>query len=242
MTKAAILIAIAVLTMSTSPAHANVAVHRHHVEANRPGLYAYKADYPVFTGGPLAVAASASIRSWVHTRLHELEHRAVVKHGEKHPAMKFYPYDHEMTYTVTMATPEVISFYVTDTGNSGYVEDDFDFQAQTFAMQNGKPMRLTLSNAFKPGVSGPTALSPIVMAKLTAMKLPWVVDGEKARIDQPPIYWTWCVSKTGFTVLIPPGIVDSVAAGPYKIPVAYSAVKGKLAVDGPLKSILNITN
>jgi len=238
-TIASILIAQTLLLIN-SPARAayGVAVEKRHVEGARHGVYTYSIDYPKFSGGPLARMASTSVETWVHRRVAEFTVHARAAKRVKHPVMKFYPHTQDITYVVSCATPQVISFYLKASGSTGHVDDDFDFQAQTFAWRGGKPVRLNLSDAFRPGVFGPSAISPIVIAKLMAQRVQLVTEGELKRIDEPPIYWTWSVSPKGLVVLVPPGIVDSVAAGPYEMPIPFSALDEKLAVDGPLRSVI----
>jgi hypothetical protein len=146
-------------------------------------------------------------------------------------------YAFEEKAKLSLATDNLISVFGDGYQDFAGAHPSQYYSAHAFGIVQGKPKELTLKDLFPPGTNVAATVSAKVLPKLRSRHASGVDDPSIKVLEESALH-TFTITRIGITFLFGDSDIASHAEGTFQIKVPFSAFKGKLDPNGPLKSLL----
>lgn len=198
---------------------------------SRKGYFSAQGVYPQFAPHS---AFHALVNAYVRdTTRKGLRQFLTESRGMEKPT---HPYAYEVTSTVALAHPSLISVRQMIYSYTGGAHPNTFWPAMTFGMVHGKPKRLSLDDVLKDGAS-PTWVDDLVLTRLRRKEASWVVDGAVTSLtDDQRANFT--VDAKGMTWWFAPYEMGPYVQGMFEIHIGWPALRPYLNPTGPLRHLL----
>ena len=211
-------------------------------ENNKKRKYEIDAVYPQLTGSgsPNYEKFNQTIRGMVTKKVNAFKTELAPSPDNPPPTeLESLGSDLNVAYSVALAKDDLISVLL-DVGSysAGAAHPNSYSEVVNFDLKNGKALKL--ADLFQPGSKYLQTIAAYCITDLkkqgkqgqdSMLEDDWIQRGAAPEADN---YINWTIGKKGLGIIFDPYQVAAYAAGPQRVLVPYSALKGLIKTDGPL--------
>lgn len=196
-----------------------------------------RATYPEFDlKDRLGAMASREVSFFVLDRLRVF--RADVLETLAQGPAPTAPYAQQLTPTVSLATTELTSFYLTEWTYTGGAHGNTAFHAFSYGLIAGLPERLELKHLFREGLDARAYVNELLLTKLRENPdALFVADGTVKEFG-PEVLERFVITPTSLAWLIQPYEAGPYAAGSFTVKVPFAELREELAARGPMGPVM----
>jgi hypothetical protein len=206
------------------------------IKTTKKDFYKTTLSMPVFSGSALADQVTKAIDStsraavafWLKDSFNGMA-------PNEKPRLEYF---YQASPTVSLNTPNIISFYYTISTFTAGAHPMTVFEPHTFVLSGGQAKEVKFTDVFSPNVNAPTVVSNLVIGQLmTNERAEWVQNGQVKELT-PSQLDNFVVTPTALTYLFNPYDMGPYAVGSFQVKVPFSDMKAVINGNGSLKSLL----
>lgn len=200
---------------------------------SKEGFYSATGKYPAATRTVIGGHAGAQFQALVKAQVDRFVAFCEKELKEKPRS----PYSHESFAEYTMNNAAIVSGMVSTYEYTGGAHGNTTYIMRTFAMHNGKPVRVTFDDIFKARASARPAVDQLVIGKL--MKNPaatWVYEGQTKNLVKSQ-FEAFVVRREGLEFVFAPYEMGPYSSGTITVLCKWSELP-PIDPRGPLSSLV----
>ncbi|HSH95419.1 MAG TPA: DUF3298 and DUF4163 domain-containing protein [Roseimicrobium sp.] len=206
------------------------------VKTLKRGYYSTSLSMPIFSGSPLADQVTKNVDATTRAALAGwLKESFSGPEANQKPRLEYF---YTTAPTVSLNTPNIISFYYTTSTFTAGAHPMTVFEPHTYVMSNGRAKEVRFADIFASGVNAPTVVSNLVIGQLmTNDRAEWVQNGQVKELTAAQLD-SFVVTPTALTYLFNPYDMGPYAVGSFQVKVPFADMKAVINGNGALKSLL----
>ncbi|MBL8061340.1 MAG: DUF3298 domain-containing protein [Chthonomonas sp.] len=220
---------LAFFALSTLAAFSAAQVTTKTIVARKAGYYEAKASHAVFATTPLGKLANLTLASDANRAIAQFKRESA---GMDKPR---YPYSFQQSNEVVFYSADLISVLTQIFWDTAGAHPNTSYTTQNFALVNGVPKRIGMTNLLKPGIR-PVQIDDLVIAKLRDLGASEVVDNNVMGLNaQQRDRFT--ISQKGLHFIFPPYDMGYYAQGAFEVDLTWAQLSPFIDTKGILKGV-----